>query len=227
MIDPIPPVPSSPETEPAAGPQGEARATVVLRPPATGGMAAQARHDAELLALWLHGRGPHTGRAYAADARAFLAHVGQPLREITVGCLQGYSDSLAGLTPASRARKLAAVKSLLSFAHRLGYTTFDVGRPVRLPAVRNRLAERILPESDMHRLIALEPSPRNRTLLRLMYGAGLRISEACGLRWRDLQARDDAGQVSGTRQGRQDACDSAAGGLVARVDGAARRGRPG
>ena len=37
---------------------------------------------------------------------------------------------------------------------------------------------------------------RNAVLLRLLYGAGLRISEACGLAWRDLAARDDGGQVS-------------------------------
>ena len=39
--------------------------------------------------------------------------------------------------------------------------------------LRNRLAERILPELDVQRLIALEPNTRNHTLLRLVYAAGL------------------------------------------------------
>jgi site-specific recombinase XerD len=37
---------------------------------------------------------------------------------------------------------------------------------------------------------------RNRVLLTVLYGGGLRISEVCGLRWRDLMARDEAGQAT-------------------------------
>jgi integrase/recombinase XerD len=44
-------------------------------------------------------------------------------------------------------------------------------------------------------MIALEPDKRNRVLLAVLYAAGLRVSEACGLRWRDLQARGNAGQI--------------------------------
>ncbi|WP_313899048.1 tyrosine-type recombinase/integrase, partial [Methylobacterium sp. J-072] len=30
----------------------------------------------------------------------------------------------------------------------------------------------------------------------MLYGGGLRISEVCGLRWRDLAVRDEAGQAT-------------------------------
>jgi integrase/recombinase XerD len=33
-------------------------------------------------------------------------------------------------------------------------------------------------------------------LLTVLYGGGLRIPEVCGLRWRDLPVRDDAGQAT-------------------------------
>ena len=51
-------------------------------------------------------------------------------------------------------------------------------------------------ETDVHRMLALEPDARNAAMLRLIYCAGLRISEVCGLAWRDMQAGDDAGQAT-------------------------------
>ena len=66
----------------------------------------------------------------------------------------------------------------------------------RLPAVRQTLAERILSEAALHRLLTLEPNERNRTLLTLLYGAGVRRSEVADLRWRDLQATSGGGQVT-------------------------------
>jgi len=156
----------------------------------------QADTDARLIALWLDGRSPRTRRAYESDIRRFLAFAGKPLARVTVGDVQGFGADLSALAAASRARSLSAVKSLLAFAHRLGHVPFDVGAPVRLPPQRNRLAERILEEGDVLRLLALEPDPRNRALLTLLYSAGLRIAEACALRWRDLHPRGEAGQVS-------------------------------
>jgi Site-specific recombinase XerD len=114
---------------------------------------------------------------------------------VTLGDLQDFADSLGELAPASRGRILSAIKSLLSFGHQLGYLPFDVGRPIKLPGQKNRLAERILLETDVQRMLALEPHRRNHALLRLLYSAGLRVSELCALTWRDAQERADAGQV--------------------------------
>jgi integrase/recombinase XerD len=155
-----------------------------------------ANTDAQLVALWLHQRSPHTQRAYAADIARFRARSGKPLALITLADLQEFANSLAGLAPASRYRTLSAVKSLLAFGHRVGYLPFDVGRVLRLPGVRNRLAERILPEADVHRILSLEPTERNRTLLTLLYASAVRVSELCGLCWRDVQANGESGQIT-------------------------------
>jgi integrase/recombinase XerD len=152
--------------------------------------------DAQLLALWLHGRSPHTARAYRADATRLLAGAGKPLAEVTLADLQVFADSLGDLAPASRYRTLSAVKSLLAFGHRLGYLGFDVGRVLRLPAVRNRLAERILGEAEVQRMLALEPNRRNRGVLTLLYASGVRVGELCGLCWRDVQANGEGGQIT-------------------------------
>jgi len=88
------------------------------------------------------------------------------------------------------------VKSLRVFAHRLGYVPFDVGRPVKIPSNRDRLAERILSEAGVQRMFALESDTRNLVLLRLLYAGGLRVSELAELTWRDVQDRDEGGQVT-------------------------------
>jgi integrase/recombinase XerD len=128
-------------------------------------LASQARSDAQLIEIWLHGRSRHTQRAYAADFARFSVRAGKPVAAITLADLQDFADSLDSLAPASRYRVLSAVKSLLAFGHRIGYLPFDVGRALRLPALRSRLAERILPEADVHRMLSLEPNPRNQAFL--------------------------------------------------------------
>ena len=169
---------------------------MTLQPTGTTALTRQAYSDDQAVGLWLHGRGPHTQRAYRSDVGRFLAFTGKPLPQVTLGDVQDFADSMLGLSPASRARTLSAVKSLLAFCHQLGYLPFDVGRPVRLPAIRGTLAQRILTESDVQRMLALETGPRNRAMLRLLYGAGLRVSELCALTWRDAQERDGAGQIT-------------------------------
>jgi integrase/recombinase XerD len=158
--------------------------------------AWQADSDAHLIDLWLHGRPTTTQHAYRGDVDRFLATVAKPLPAVTLGDLQAFADGLAGVAPTTQARRLSAVKSLLAFGHRLGYLAVDVGAALRLPRLRNRLAERILLEQTVQRILALEPDPRNRAMLRLAYAAGFRVSELVELRWRDLVARDDAGQAT-------------------------------
>jgi integrase/recombinase XerD len=156
--------------------------------------APSASSDDRFVEIWLHGRSSHTQRAYRADIERFRK--GTPLHRITLVDLQQFADSLSDLAPASRYRTLSAVKSLLAFGHRIGYLPFDVGRALRLPPVRNRLAERILPEADLHRILNLEPNSRNRAILTLLYASGVRVGELCGLSWRDLQPNGDGGQIT-------------------------------
>ena len=156
-------------------------------------------NDSRLIDLWLHGRSLATQRSYRAAVERFLLRGSKPLLALTLANLQDWSDDLdaSRLQPATRRRLLASVKSLFAFGHRLGYLPFDTARPLRVPALRDTLAERIFDESLVLRMIALEQSPRNAAILALLYGGGLRISELVGLRWRDVQARSEGqGQVS-------------------------------
>lgn len=167
----------------------------VPSPPAPA-IPVQADGDEQLVALWLGGRPARTRRVYLAAAREFLDRAGKPLRAVTLGDVQDYAAALDGQADATRARKINTVKSLFGFARRLGYVPFDVGAAIKPPPVKQALAERILDEGQVLGMLALERDPRDRAILRLLYLGGLRISEACGLRVRDLRPNGEGGQVT-------------------------------
>jgi len=156
----------------------------------------RADSDEMLIKLWLHGRSPHTQRAYQTDLRRFRGQVAKPLAAVSLSDLQDFADSLSALKGSSRYRVLSAVKSLLAFGHRTGYLAFDVGRVLKLPSVRDNLAQRILREADVHRMLSLEPNERNSALLTLFYASGARVGEICSLAWRDLQPTAQGGQIT-------------------------------
>jgi len=154
--------------------------------------------DDELVHSWLHGKSANTQAAYTADLQRFRRFIGpKPLDTVGIADLQGYADTLADLRPLSQARALRAVKSLLSYGQKLGYLRVNVGAGLQVPKDKDTLAERILTETEVQRILALESDPRNRVLLRLLYASGARVSELCGLKWKDCIGReDDAGQVT-------------------------------
>lgn len=108
-------------------------------------MPPQSDNDETTISLWLHGRSTTTRRAYESDAQAFLAMSGKSLPQVTVGDVQAYAAALTRPAPASQARRVSSVKSLLTFAHRIGYTPFNVGAVVRLPPGGARRRQFVLP----------------------------------------------------------------------------------
>ena len=165
----------------------------------------QASNDAQVVAMWLHGRPVNTQRAYVREVEAFFAFAACPLGAVTLGDVQAYADELVAreLAPASQSRALATVKSLFTFAFRIGALPVNVAAVVRLPRLKSTLAERIVSAEVVTAVLSGEAIPRNRALLRLLYGGGLRVSEAVGLHWRDVVPRD-GGRVQVTVFGKGD-----------------------
>lgn len=140
-------------------------------------------------------RSPHTVRAYAASAVRLIAfltdHWGhRPSREtlgsIAAADLRAYLAHRrgSGLTNASAARELSAVRAFLTFAGGEG------GNPPRLrgPRVKKGIPRPVSPDealalAEQVAEDASEPwiAARDLAVLLLLYGAGLRIGEAMGL----------------------------------------------
>jgi len=149
--------------------------------------------DQVLLRMWLHGRGHNTAAAYRADAEQMLRAAGKPLGTIGLGDLQAWADGLARLAPASRARKIGAIKSLFRYAVDTGALGADPARGLKAPRPDMLAAERILTAEQVARMIGAESCPRRHALLRLLYLCGLREAEAAGLAWRHMLPRGKAG----------------------------------
>lgn len=147
--------------------------------------------NAVLIEMWLHGRPATTQAAYRSDIERLLDFVSnKPLNTVSLQDLHAFADSLADLAPASQVRILKGVKSLLSYACKTMPTYFPMnwGATLKLPKVKNTLAERILDVEQVERMLTHEEDPRNHALIRLLYDAAIRRSELCNLRWRDVRS---------------------------------------
>ncbi len=132
------------------------------------------------------GLSPLTIAAYRRDLAQFSEHAGRRWRndpaplEAFVAALQ--RDGARGTT---QARKSAAVRSFYAFALREGIATRDVPALVDAPRPGSYLPDVLSPE-DVGRILDAPPIDdpagiRDRAILELLYGCGLRVSELVGL----------------------------------------------
>ena len=139
------------------------------------------------LALLAAQRSPRTVDAYRRDLAAFGDWLGAPVSRASVEELETYLAELraAGLSPATIARRVAALRSFFRHQMLLGTRTDNPAAELDLPRRRQRLPRTLSP-AEAERLIeaAAGTTPRahrDRALVELLYGAGLRVSEAVGL----------------------------------------------
>ena len=139
------------------------------------------------LALLAARRAPKTVDAYRRDLRALGDWLGGPPSKATHDDLERWLAELraAGLSPATIARRVAAVRSFFRHLVLLGARTDSPAAALELPRRRRKLPRTLSP-AEAQRLIeaASGSTPRmmrDRALVELLYGAGLRVSEAVGL----------------------------------------------
>jgi len=159
-------------------------------------------HD-RLIEMWLDGRSPHTQSSYRRYAQGFLAYLNKPLHLATLADIQGWRLTLSGKSDNSIKTATSAVKSLFTFAHKIGILKLNPGAALQQVKPKDCLNERILSELEVQTMIALETDSRNRLILRLLYSGGLRVSELSTLTWKDLKERGDSGQITVYGKGRK------------------------
>ena len=167
-----------------------------------------AQSDDELIEEFLAGKSRRTQKAYRRDLtylRAFLAD-----REITTltaatpSELRAYQEALRSM-PAldnkglptektlahnSQVRRLQSVRSFFKYAIETSVIMRDPSASLKIPAPHDKTTERIISMSEVLKMIALEPSDRNRVMIRLLYDTGIRASELVAIAWDDFRVGD-------------------------------------
>lgn len=144
-------------------------------------------------------RSPHTVRAYAATAARLLNTLPaqqswESLARLDAGTLRTHlaERRADGLGNVSAARELSALKTFIAFAREQSGNhdgNGDLGRPrLRGPRVKKGLPRPITPDEavNLAETVADDASQpwiaaRDRAVLLLLYGAGMRIAEALAL----------------------------------------------
>jgi integrase/recombinase XerD len=151
-------------------------------------VAAERDPDVEgFLALLAARRAAKTVDAYRRDLRALADYLQKPIGHATLEELETYTAQLRadGLSSATIARRTAAARSFFRHQQLLGARDDNPAAGVRLPRRPKPLPKTLSP-GEAERLIdaAAGTQPRalrDQALVELLYGAGLRVSEAVGL----------------------------------------------
>jgi integrase/recombinase XerC len=165
------------------------------------------------------GASAHTVRAYAREVRSFAGYLGETMgKDARVGAVEhlhirAYLGVLyeRGLTKASAARALAAVRSWFKWLAKEGKVTQNPALLVSTPKLPKHLP-RVPSMEEVNRVLnSLEGEgssekdgpdagawpERDRVIFELLYGCGIRNSELVGINMRDIHWKNDAILVKG------------------------------
>ncbi|MCL1634878.1 tyrosine recombinase XerC [Luteimonas sp. SX5] len=131
------------------------------------------RRDLASLSQWAESQGQGDASKLQADQlRAFVA-----------------SEHRRGLSPKSLQRRLSACRSFYQWLLKHGRIAASPVAAIKAPKAPRKLPQVLDPDEAKALVEVPTDAPlglRDRALLELFYSSGLRLSELCGLRWRDL-----------------------------------------
>ncbi len=152
-----------------------------------------------------------TCETYMRDLHALaqhLKHAGRPLaaERLDVRDLRRFLAESGQLEPATLIRKTAALRSFYRFLVRRGIATTNPATALKTPKLRRKLPHFLAVEKageavEMPTQVGAQPRHvRDRAMLELLYGSGLRVSELAGLNVHDLDLREGSARVLGKGQ---------------------------
>ena len=142
------------------------------------------RRDLDALVAWTTSQGiDDLATVHTEQLRAFIA-----------------AEHRRGLSPKSLQRRLSACRSCYQWLLKHGRIAASPAAGIRAPKAPRKLPQ-VLDVDEAVQLVELPTDAplgvRDRAILELFYSSGLRLSELCTLRWRDLDLADGLVTVLG------------------------------
>ncbi|MES2669912.1 MAG: tyrosine recombinase XerC [Pseudomonadota bacterium] len=142
------------------------------------------RRDLDALVAWTATQGINDlATVHTEQLRAFIA-----------------AEHRRGLSPKSLQRRLSACRSCYQWLLKHGRIAASPAAGIRAPKAPRKLPQ-VLDVDEAVQLVELPTDAplgvRDRAILELFYSSGLRLSELCALRWRDLDLADGLVTVLG------------------------------
>jgi integrase/recombinase XerC len=153
-----------------------------------------------------------TAQSYASDLRDFVDYLTPPGEQppdasaIDLLVLREYLGSQydRGLQPVTIRRRIAAIRALFKFLTKEGFLTANPARLLRNPKTPKKLPQVITAEQAgaiIEGSLGVEPERphprRDRAILELLYGCGVRVSELAGLDLADVDLNEQWIRVRG------------------------------
>jgi integrase/recombinase XerC len=150
---------------------------------------------------------PHTLRNYALDISQFLDFLQESredaaLQEVTYPDLRAFlAQALKGRRKSTVARKLSALRTFYKYLQRQGVVEVNQAKLAPSPKLEKTLPHFLTVDEAFHLLDRVEGDDfgpcRDRAILEVFYGGGLRLSELAGLNLADLDLQTGVLRVWG------------------------------
>ena len=146
------------------------------------------------------GLSPNTVKAYTADIEGFyefLRHRGVTLRDASSSDISDYIISVSDyLSKRSQARLLSSLNSFFDYLVSEGERKDNPSSAVDSPKLGKYLPV-VLSVEEVRAILKAAPNERNRAILEVLYGCGLRVSEVCSLKISEVYLKDMFVKVMG------------------------------
>lgn len=149
----------------------------------------------------------NTSKSYASDLREFMLFLNS--KKIASFADVKYEDIVAflsasraqGLASRTRARRSSAIKSFFDFLVSRNFVKENPAERLEAPK-KDFVLPKVLSEDEVTRMLENIPTlqiqdVRDRALLEILYGCGLRVSEVCALSMEDIVSEGELLRVKG------------------------------